>query len=184
MRLAQYNAVNPTKSQRVSFDCGETSLNRWLSTQARQSMESRDAVTFLLLDDEEMDDGNGDASPASAESRIAGYFALSAGQVFKEAMPLEMGRRAPDPVPAIRMGRFAVDSAYQGQGLGAELLSEALLRSVSAGGLIGARVMLVDAISDAALAFYLRFGFRPSPIHPLQVCYDLRVVAASAGIGT
>jgi hypothetical protein len=36
--------------------------------------------------------------------------------------------------------------------------------------------MLVDAISDDALAFYLRFGFLKSPIHPMQVLYDLRTV--------
>src|SRR5690554_1937389 len=57
-------------------------------------------------------------------------------------------------------------------------------RVSQAGELIGARVMLVDAISDAALAFYERFDFTPSPIHPMQVFYDLRVVAASRGDAT
>lgn len=47
--------------------------------------------------------------------------------------------------------------------------------------MIGARVMLVDATSDEALAFYSRFGFAPSPIHPRKLFYDLRVVAASRG---
>jgi ribosomal protein S18 acetylase RimI-like enzyme len=138
-------------------------------------MENRDAVTYLLLDEEV---GQGE------EAKIAGYFALSAGQVLKDAVPLEMGKRAPEPIPAVRMGRFAIDNTYQGQGLGAELLREALLRAVHAGALIGARVMLVDAISEAAFGFYRRFGFTASPIHPLQVVYDLRTVALSAGIET
>ena len=40
--------------------------------------------------------------------------------------------------------------------------------------------MLVDAISDKARLFYLRFGFEQSPVHPVQLLYDLHV-AASAG---
>jgi len=170
VRLARYDEIEPSKAQRASFDCGELPLNRWLATQARQSMESRDAVTYLLLDE-----------GAGLEACIAGYFALSAGQVVRAAVPEEMGKRAPEPVPAIRMGRFAIDRAYQGQGWGAELLREALRSSLNAATAVGARVMLVDAINDDALAFYLRFGFKRSPIHPTQVLIDLRVVAASLG---
>jgi len=172
VRLARYDEVNPTKASRRAFDCGEPSLDRWLAEQARQSMTSRDAVTYLLLDE-----NAGGATPV----RIAGYYALAAGQVLREAVPLTMGRRAPDPIPAIRMGRFAIDRAHQGTGLGAELLREALLSAVAAGKLIGARVMLVDAISENAVAFYQRFGFEHSPIHPMQLIRDLRIVAASAG---
>lgn len=168
MRLVRFDTIELSKEQRASFDCGEPSLDRWLATQARQSMESRDAVTYLLIDGE----------PGSRAS-IAGYYALSAGQVRQAELPGPMAKRAPEPVPAIRMGRFAIDRSYQGQGWGAELLRASLLSAVSAGQGIGARVMLVDAISKDALAFYLRFGFRPSPVHPMQVLYDLRVVAES-----
>lgn len=167
---SRFDVVAPTKHQRNHFDSGQPSLDRWLAQQARQSMESRDAVTYLLVDE--------DRDPGV----IAGYYCLSSGEVVREAAPEAMAKRAPDSIPAVRMGRLAVDRRYQGQGLGAELLSEALTGAVNAGGLIGARVMLVDAIDDAALAFYKRFGFERSPIHELQVLYDLRVVAASAGL--
>ena len=173
MRLVRYDEASPTKAQRRRFDCGEPSLDRWLATQSRQSMESHDAVTYLLLDEQ-----TGDDDPA----RIAGYYALSAGQVIRDTVPLDMARNAPDPIPAVRMGRFAIDRAYQGQGWGADLLREALLGAVTAGKLIGARVMLVDAISDTAVDFYVHYGFKRSPIHPMQLLHDLRTVASSAGI--
>jgi ribosomal protein S18 acetylase RimI-like enzyme len=173
VRHQRLNEANPSKAQRSAFDCGEPSLNRWLATQARQSMESRDAVTFLLLDEDRLD-----------EPSIAGYYCLSAAEVSREAAPGAMGKRSPDPIPAVRMGRFAIDLRYQRQHWGAEMLREALLGAVTAGALIGARVMLVDAISEAALAFYSRYGFSRSPIHPMQVLYDLREVAASAGYDT
>lgn len=170
MRLARYDTVSPSKDQRADFSCGEPSLDRWLATQARQRMESRDAVTYLLLDGEPGDEG------------IAGYFCLSAGEVRRDEAPATIARRAPEPIPVMRMGRFAIDTRYQGNGWGAELLREALLSAVAAGTLIGARALLVDAISDQAAAFYLRFGFSRSLTHQQQLFYDLRVVEASAGL--
>lgn len=172
MRLARYNEVNPSKAQREAFGCGEPSLDRWLVAQARQSMDTRDAVTYLLLDEDS----------GGSEARIAGYYALSAGQVERDIAPPGVKRRAPDPIPVVRMGRFAIDLRYQGDGWGAELLREALLSAVSAGGVIGGRALLVDAISQQAADFYLRHGFDRAPMHPMQMLKDLRVVAASAGV--
>ena len=80
------------------------------------------------------------------------------------------------------MGRFAIHRTYQGQRWGSDLLREALLGAVAAIDLVGARVLLVDAISDEAKAFYMKFGFQLSPIHPMQLMYDLRTVQASAGL--
>ena len=167
MRLARYDRVNPTKEQRRAFDCGERTLDRWLATQARQSMETRDAATYLLLDDDE-------------GSRIAGYYCLSAGEISREAAPPGVAKRAPAPIPVILMGRFAIDRRYQKQGWGADLLREALGSAVEATQLIGGRALLADAINASAKSFYLRFGFERSPIHPMQLLYDLRTVALSA----
>ena len=113
---------------------------------------------------------------------IAGYYCLSAGSVRREAAPEKTAKRAPEPIPVVRMGRFAIDRAYQGGGWGAELLREALLSTVRGAEAIGARAMLVDAIDDGAAEFYRRFGFRDSPIHPLQLFKDLREIRASAGL--
>jgi ribosomal protein S18 acetylase RimI-like enzyme len=77
------------------------------------------------------------------------------------------------------MGRLAVDREYQGQQWGAELLREALQSAVAAIELVAARALHVDAVNDAAAAFYRRFGFVSSPINPMQLMYDLRVVEAS-----
>ena len=168
MRIVRYDEHRPSKEQRRAFDSGVPSLDRWLATQARQSLASRDAVTHLLVDDR--------------NRSIGGYYSLAAGQVARASAVASMARSAPEPIPAVRIGRFAIDHRLQGQGWGAELLRDAILRSISAGRVIGARVLLVDAISPTALAFSERFGFEPSPIHPLQAMLDLRIAAASAGL--
>jgi GNAT superfamily N-acetyltransferase len=170
LRHGRFDEVEPSKEQRAGFDCGEPSLNRWLATQARQSMESRDAVTYMLLDEAE--------EPAI----IVGYYCLSSGEVSRKVAPAAMAKRSPEPIPVVRMGRFAIDQRYQGKGLGAELLREALLGAMSASTTIGARLVLVDAIDDGAVDFYKRFGFEDSPIHPRQVMLDIRTIEASAGL--
>lgn len=171
MRLARYDTVAPSMEQRNAFSCGEPSLNRWLATNAHKSMESRSAVTYLLLDDEE-------AGPHDAW--IAGYYCISVGRVRHDDVPEAVADGSTGGVPVMHMGRLAVDDDYQGSGWGAELLGEALLSAVSGAELIGARALLVDAISVRSAEFYRRFGFVESPIHPCQLFRGLDVVERSA----
>lgn len=166
-RILRFDLVEPTKGERHRFDCGEPALNRWLATQARQSMSSRDAVTYVLLDEE------GDRRD------IAGYHALAAGSVERTQVPTSMHRHAPDPVPAIVLARFAIDRRHQGQGLGSELLVNVFEQSIVAGSNVGARVLVVHAMTDGARAFYLGHGFQASAHDTLTLMLDLRVVAAS-----
>jgi GNAT superfamily N-acetyltransferase len=167
VRIERYDKIEPTRLQREAFASGEPLLDRWLVHQAPENQARRFSVTYLLMDDDV----------------IAGYFSLAAGRGSRAEAPAAVFRRAPEPVPVIRMGRFAIDVRHQGQGWGAELLGRALLHAVSGSRQIGARALLVDAISEDAAAFYRRFGFEPSPIHPLQLLHDLRAVEASTGAG-
>lgn len=75
----------------------------------------------------------------------------------------------PEPVPVVLLGRLAIDRGWQGRGLGADLLRDAVLRSVGAAGIIGVRAILVHAVSQEARAFYERHGFRPSPVEPMTL---------------
>ena len=66
----------------------------------------------------------------------------------------------PEPVPVILLGQLAVDTEYQGRGLGSDLLVDAAKRALSAAEFIGARAIVVQALDDRAKSFYARFGFR------------------------
>jgi hypothetical protein len=57
----------------------------------------------------------------------------------------------PNPVPVVLLGRLAVDKDWQGRGLGADLLRDAVLRMIAASDTIGVRAILIQAISDAAM---------------------------------
>jgi GNAT superfamily N-acetyltransferase len=104
---------------------------------------------------------------------VVGYYALAAGSVAHAEAPGRVKRNMPDPVPMIVLGRLAVDRSAQGQGLGYGLLKDAVLRVVQAADIVGVRGILVDAIDDAACAFYEKAGFRRSAAFTLKLMIGL-----------
>lgn len=54
----------------------------------------------------------------------------------------------------ILLARLAVDVTERGQGLGAALLKDALVRTLQAAEIAGLRAMIVHAKDDAAKRFY------------------------------
>jgi ribosomal protein S18 acetylase RimI-like enzyme len=80
-------------------------------------------------------------------------------------------------VPAVRMGRLAVDAAFKGQGLGAALLADALTRAAHAE--IAAYALLVAAKDATAAAFYRHHGFIALPDSPLTLFMPLAAVPSA-----
>ena len=84
-----------------------------------------------------------------AGRRVVGYYSLAAGSIL--------------------LGRLAVDRAWHRKGLGADLLSDAVLRAIGAAESVGVRAIMVHAISEEAKTFYEKHGFRPSPVEPMTL---------------
>ncbi|TVR10353.1 MAG: GNAT family N-acetyltransferase [Salinarimonadaceae bacterium] len=122
-----------------AFDCGEPALNDWLRHRALKN-ESRFSRTYVVCSD----------------SRVVGYYCISAGAVERAAAPGKLRRNAPDAIPVSVIGRLAVSRDYAGKGLGADLLSDALRRVALASQSIGIGAVLVHAKDDAAKRFHLR----------------------------
>jgi GNAT superfamily N-acetyltransferase len=135
------------------FDSGEPSLDDWLRRRALQNEESGASRTYVLR----------------AGGRVVGYYTLAVGAIAHSQAPGRIRRNMPDPVPAMVLGRLAVDKAFHGSGIGTGLLRDAVLRTVQAADIAGIRVILVHAISTTAKRFYERYGFVASPVDPLTV---------------
>lgn len=121
------------------FDCGEPALNDWLLHRALKN-ESRFSRTYVVCED----------------NRVVAYFCISAGAVERAAVPGKIRRNAPDTIPVSVIGRLAVSRSHSGQGLGADILSDALRRIAVASQSIGIGAVLVHAKNDAAKRFYMR----------------------------
>lgn len=83
------------------------------------------------------------------------------------------------PVGMVLLARLAVDRSEQGKGVGALLLAEALRKAVAAGEVAAARLIVVDAVDDEAVAFYERYGFVRTPEHPHRLYRRMKDVRAS-----
>lgn len=132
---------------RSDFDCGVAALDRYLKAQAGQDVRRHIANCFA-------------ACPAQART-VTGYYMLSAASIAIGELSDDDARRLPryPVVPAARIGRLAIDRRYQGQGLGAALLYDAIDRALRSDAAVFA--VLVDAKDDKAGAFYMHHGFTP-----------------------
>lgn len=156
-RLASLDATH----DRLAFNCDAEPLNRYLREQVTQDIRRRVAACFVALADEQ---------------RIAGYYTLSSSSVLLADLPAGIGKKLPryPTVPAVRMGRLAVDRAFQGQGLGGALLADALDRAARAE--IAAFALVVDAKEKTAAAFYQHHGFIALPDSPLTLFLPLATI--------
>jgi hypothetical protein len=131
----------------ASFDCGEPVLDDWLRHRAWDNLQVAASRTYVVC--------------PSESNRIAGYFALSMGQILATEATGSMRRNMPRQIPAVVLGRLAIDRTCQG--LGRALVFEVLRRSVVASAEVSARLVIVHAISTAAEAFYCHHGFTRLP---------------------
>ena len=132
------------------FSSGDSSLDEWLSKRALKNEKNRASKTFVI----------------SLKGRVIGYYALSAGNVSHKEAYKKLARNMPDPIPAVTLGRLAIDKQYQSRGLGSSLLRDALPRVLNVANRdFAIKVVLVHAIDQKAIDFYRSKGFYPSPIN-------------------
>ncbi len=110
---------------------------------------------------------------ASGSQQVIGYFALSMGQILALDVTGSMRRNMPAAIPAVVLGRLAIDLAWQGKGLGRVMLADIVRRALRASAEISARLVIVHAISPAAEAFYMHHGFTRLPVEAPPLALDL-----------
>ncbi len=141
----------------ASFNSATPVLDDWLRRRALLNQDSGASRTYVIC--------TGD--------QIVGYYALAAGAVAQAEATGRVRRNMPDPIPAMVLGRLAIDVGYQGRGLGQALLRDAILRTMQAADIAGIRALLVHALSEDARKFYERCGFQPSPVDPMTLMITL-----------
>ena len=139
---------NPTEHDTSSFECGEPTLDKWLASDAETETRRGSARVWVWLDEAE---------------RVVAYYSLYASKVKRDDIPKALGRRGPVEIPAVLLGRLALDQSLRGQNLGEILLADALGRVLDATRTVGARFVAVDALHEKAAGFYERLGFRRVP---------------------
>lgn len=154
--------MSPLESglDRSGFHCGEPALDRYFHEQVTQDGKRFIANCFVATED----------------NVIAGFYTLSSASLPMTDLPESLTKRLPRyPVlPAIRIGRLAVEARFQGRGVGSALLWDAIQRCLRAEAT--GFTILVDAKHEKAAAFYRHHGFADLPSRALTLFLPLATV--------
>ncbi|MFA5785436.1 MAG: GNAT family N-acetyltransferase [Actinomycetota bacterium] len=146
------------------FDCGNDPLNEWLKRHARHAT-GQGTRTYVLVDER--------------TGGVVGYFAIAPHLVEREEMPSRIGRGAPRRIPGILLAKLALDRDAQGCGLGGDLLVRALEMIVEGARVAGGKLVVVDAVDEAATRFYEHHDFDAVPGNPSRLVRKLSTVATA-----
>lgn len=138
--------LDPSRHNRERFDSCEPILDEWLRRYAGQSRRRDTAATWVITD---------------ADAVVVAYASLAMTGIDRSAAPAELIKRAPDPVPAVLLGRFAVDLRYANLGVGTALAAHALATAVELNEKAACRAVVVSALNPKARTWWERLGFRP-----------------------
>jgi GNAT superfamily N-acetyltransferase len=159
------------KHNRNDFACGEPELTEFFHQRALQEMEARASACFVLV-------------PQNDQSRVAGFYTLSAATISLTKLPSELAAHFPKypNLPATLLGRLARDQSYRGAGLGDLLLVSVMRRALLTTSSIGSVALVTDPKNAQAEEFYKKHGFR-SLGGGRRMFLTMKEIAASLGQG-
>lgn len=133
------------KIERSSFSCSVEPLENYFHRYVSQDVKKGLAKCFVLINEQ--------------QSRIIGYYTLSALSIPITDIPQErISKGIPYPnIPAVLIGRLAIDTNFQNQGYGKFLIADAIHKIKNT--TVAAAILVVEAKNDNAVSFYERLGF-------------------------
>lgn len=131
-------------------------MNTWFANIASQHQQKGLSRSFVAVD-------------ISSPADVLGYYSLASTEVSVDDLQKKKDVSLPRIIPAVRLGKLAVDVSLQGKGLGELLLVHALDNVKSIASHMGVHAVVVDALDEKAAAFYEKYGFVRSPQDPLML---------------
>jgi GNAT superfamily N-acetyltransferase len=146
--------LDPRRHDRQRFDSGEPLLDEWLRRYSGQNRRRDTAATWVIAD---------------ADDVVVAYASVAMTGIDRSAAPRAVAKGAPDPVPALLLGRLAVDRRYSRLGIGTVLAGHVLATAVELNDKAACRAVVVTALTHNARSWWERLGFHPvDPEEPEQ----------------
>jgi GNAT superfamily N-acetyltransferase len=146
----------------AEFDCGDEQKNKFLKQFALQNSKGGLGRTYVAFIPNE-------------ENRVYGYYTISSSAVkFKNLPPAKHLPRY--PLPAILIGKLAIDKTAQKQGLGTALLFNALKRATTVAEEIGVFLIEIKAVNERAKNLYQKIGFLEMLDEPMKLYLGIKKV--------
>jgi len=146
------------------FCCGKQALDEWIVKRANSNQRSGSSRTWITMDE---------------DGAVAGYYASATSSILRSDATSRAGRNQPEQIPAILLGRLAVDQKHRDEHLGSALLKHFILKGIEVSQIVGVRLLLVHAMDDEAHNFYLHHDFEPSPFDSLTLMLTIQDAIAA-----
>jgi GNAT superfamily N-acetyltransferase len=131
---------------RAAFESGDAALDEWLRRYAGQNRRRDTAATWVITD---------------VDHAIVAYATIAMTAIDRSTAPASVARQAPDPVPALLIGRLAVDQRHSGLGVGTALVAHVLATAIELNAKAACRAVVVNALRPAAREWWEHLGFQP-----------------------
>jgi GNAT superfamily N-acetyltransferase len=138
--------LDTRRHDREQFDSGDPSLDEWLRRYAGQNRRRDTAATWVIADTHDV---------------VVAYASVAMTGIDRAAAPETLAKGAPDPVPALLLGRLAVDRRFANLGVGTALATHVLATAVELNKKAACRAVVVAAVNAGARTWWERLGFRP-----------------------
>ncbi|HET9714848.1 MAG TPA: GNAT family N-acetyltransferase [Pseudolabrys sp.] len=148
------------------FSSGQPILDDWLKKRSLESENVGTARTYVVCEQ---------------TLNVVGYYSIAMGSVQVNELPPKLKRKQglPKQIPVAILARLARDEKYRGQGLGADLLQDALKRILQVSQMIGVRAVLVHAIDDKAATFWRDNEFVECPVDSRSFYLPIETIAGA-----
>ncbi|HLM85583.1 MAG TPA: GNAT family N-acetyltransferase [Solirubrobacteraceae bacterium] len=147
--------LDSRRHDRGRFDSGAPVLDEWLRRYSGQSRRRDTSATWVIAD---------------ADDVVVAYASVAMTGIDRSAAPDALATGAPDPVPALLLGRLAVDRRHTGLGVGTALAAHVLATAVELNEKAACRAVVVTALNARARTWWERLGFCPfDPNDPDQL---------------
>lgn len=147
--LRRPEPLDPARHDRSGFDSGEPALDEWLRRYAGQNRRRDTAATWVVT---------------TPEGQVVAYLSLAMTAIDRSAAPRKVAKQSPEPVPALLLGRLAVDRSFAGLGVGTALVAHVLATAVELNEKAACRAVVVTALDARARTWWERLGFHA--FHP------------------
>ncbi|WP_126174495.1 GNAT family N-acetyltransferase [Altericroceibacterium xinjiangense] len=169
-KLNVIELLDPAKHDRAAFSCGITQVDNFFRRTANKLAKADNVRTFVMV-------GPGD--------ELIGFYATNAHAIDYTELPDRFARNRPahGSIPAAYISMIGVDSRFQGQGYGGDLLVDCLMRLAGAADVLGIAVVILDVLDCGdpqkvakRLTLYTSYGFEPLPSNGLRLFLPIAAV--------
>jgi GNAT superfamily N-acetyltransferase len=171
LKLVEYvikllDSVGHTRSslKNLQFDSGKAELDNYIKKYAwTNHQDKRSARVFVVCSTQN-------------PREIKRYYTSSASEISIEAIPKESRKGFPSKLPALLIGRLAVDKSFHSLGIGKKLLRHAFESAVEIAEQTGIYAVYTQAKDEEAKKYYQKRGFIEFQDKPLSLFLPIETI--------